>query len=99
MGLKQLLSEEGIEVIERAGALLLNYESLLKALDVLLANDIRVLGIEGFHLRGMSLIPDADMIVDASAATSAIESVDAIREVVTGCHDGERLYELVTATD
>jgi hypothetical protein len=39
------------------------------------------------------------MIVDASTATSAIESVDAIRKIVTNCHDGERLYELVTATD
>src|ERR1700754_181609 len=94
MGLKQLLSKVGIEGIDRSGSLLLDYESLLQALDVLAKKNVRALGVEGFHMRDMDLIPDTDMIVDVLEANSVLESVATIREIVTRHHDGARLYEL-----
>jgi len=99
MGLKQLLSKVGIEGIERSGSLLLDYESLLQALDVLAKKNVRALGVEGFHMRDTDLIPDIDMIVDVSEANSALESAETIREIVTRHHDGARLYELVSEVD
>ncbi|WP_448098708.1 hypothetical protein [Luteibacter yeojuensis] len=99
MRLKQLLSEEGIDGIDRFGTLLLDYESLLRALDVLVERNVRALGVEGFHMRGTDLVPDNDMIVDTSAATSALQSVEMIREIVIQHHDGKRMYELVSEID
>lgn len=98
MRLKQLLSGEGIEGVDRFGTLLLDYESLLRALDVLLERDVRALGVEGFHMRGTDLLPDNDMIVDTSAAISARQAVEMIREIVIQHHDGQRMYELVCET-
>lgn len=99
MGLKQLLSEKGIEGVDRFGTLLLDYESLLRALDVLVERNVRALGVEGFYMRGTDLIPDIDMIVDASAASSTLESIEVIRKIVTQHHDGKRMYELVSEID
>jgi hypothetical protein len=98
MRLKQLLSEEGIEGLDRFGTLLLDHESLLRALDVLVGRNVRALGVEGFHMRGTDLVPDSGMIVDTSAASSALQAVETIRDIVIQQHDGRRMYELVCDT-
>ncbi|MDQ0009875.1 hypothetical protein J2T07_002065 [Luteibacter jiangsuensis] len=96
MRLKELLSGAGIGAIDRFGTLLLDYESLLRALDVLLERN--ALGVEGFHMRDTDLVPDIDMIVDTSAANSALQSIEMIRDIVIQHHDGKRIYELVCET-
>jgi len=94
--LNALLEHEGIVVIERAGAILLDTANLLRALALIQERNIFLAGLEGFHLNGDQLTPVMDMIVDTSGAATVAEAVDCIKRVVSaeGCND--MLYELIS---
>lgn len=91
-----LLASEGIAWEERASMVLLDEASLLKAIDVLVDRNVRILGLEGFHRSGASLVPDMSMIVDVSAEQGVANAAEYVRSIVLASRDSERLYELVT---
>lgn len=62
-------------------------------------NDIAVLGIEGFEIRGDQRIPDMDCIVDFSASLNDkyffTKSLEASKRILSGLPNGSVFLEFV----
>jgi hypothetical protein len=95
--LKDLLEDNSVSVMERAGSILMDDANLMKALAIVRRYNIMPLGLEGFHLDGERLTPIMEMIVDTAGAQSVHEAVDFIQHAVTSQGDKTLLYELIVA--
>jgi hypothetical protein len=71
----ELAEQAGVRLHQRPGADLINAEDAHAFLDACLDRGVRVLGAEGFQLRGEDLYVDMDRILDLSLVTGAADSV------------------------
>lgn len=76
MGLIEQIAElGGVNTFKHGSLVLIACEDATAFLDACKAASARVVGIEGFWLRGASVVPDMDAIADFSAVESVLVSV------------------------
>ena len=82
-----------------SGTPLFDVDDGIRLVDYCKNNDIAVLGIEGFVIRGGKTIPDMDCIVDFSLSLGEInfatKSIETSRVIIEGFRGGGILMEFV----
>lgn len=78
----QLSEQAGVRLHRRPGADLIAVEDAHAFLDACVARSVRILGIEGFYLRGEEIHVDMSRIADFSSITHASQSIDESRRFV-----------------
>jgi hypothetical protein len=71
----ELAEQAGVHLHQRPGADLVGADDAPAFLDACLDRGIRVLGAEGFYLRGEDLFVDMERILDLSTVVGVAESV------------------------
>ena len=71
----------------------------IRLVDYCKNNNIAILGIEGFKIKGNKRVPDMDCIVDFSASLNevcfAVKSIEASRIIIVGIRGGGIFMEFV----
>lgn len=84
MGLtEEIAGQVGIKVVKRGSLVLVAYSDAMVLLDGCEAAGMRVLGIEGFLLRGNLVVPDMDLIADFSDMKLASASILEARKFIS----------------
>ncbi|MBF4554930.1 hypothetical protein H7698_02525 [Pseudomonas sp. p50] len=82
-----------------SGTPLFNVDDGLRLVDYCKNNDIAVLGIDGFKIKGGKRIPDIDCIVDFSASLNetnfAVKSIEASKTIIEGMSGDDVFMEFV----
>ena len=81
------------------GTPLFDVDDAIRLVDYCKKNNIVVLGVEGFKIKGGKRIPDMDCIVDFSASLNevcfAVKSIEASRIIIVGIRGGGIFMEFV----
>lgn len=72
------------------------HAGLLRALNLLVDRDVRVFGVEGFHLSGARLIPGMEVIVDTTSCPTTADAAALIKAAISRKLDRHLVYDLVT---
>ena len=104
MGL-DLLARSGLPTEVRAGVVLLAVSHALRLVELARAENLTILGIEGFHVRGGSISPLTDWIADFSgvvggsrASEVSCDSAGEFLRSLAGAGLGEDVRVEVTLT-
>lgn len=84
----------GVDVVDIGSATLFPSTAAVCVIDFCEENNICILGMDGFRLRGPARIPDMGVIADFSGA-SAVESIRLARTFVNETMQPELWYEFV----
>lgn len=102
MGLITEVSVENLPITPTlmwSGTPLFDVRDGIKLVDYCKNNDIAVLGIEGFKIKGNNRVPDMDCIVDFSASLNEInfslKSVEASRKIIESMRGSCMLMEFL----
>lgn len=79
---EQLAEQAGVRLYRRPRMDLIAVEDANAFLDACASRSVRILGIEGFYLRGDELHVDISRIADFSSVTDASQSIDESRRFV-----------------
>jgi hypothetical protein len=97
--LAEILAEEaGIQIHSRPGTRLIAVEDAPAFLDACATRRVRVLGFEGFYLRGDELHVDGSRIADLSSVTDVDQSIAEARRIVDEVATVELMLDFTLAT-
>ena len=98
MGLVERIAHEcGLPLTIRGGLPLIEEHDAAAFLDGCDPQRVRVLGIEGFHLRGGATVPDMDAISDYSDESDAAASISQARRFVRELEGRGLLFDFTLA--
>ena len=98
MGLiAELASSVGISIRQCGQMELIAASDLVQILEAARKHNARVLGLEGFHIVGNSIVPDMDAIADFSSmidSTTNVETVDQALHFLSNVKEADLFYEV-----
>lgn len=94
MGLiEEIAGRIGVPFTKRGSLILVSAGNALKLLDGCESAGLRILGVEGFQVKGSSIVPSMDAIADFSSLDSAIASVREARRFIHVVRPHELVFD------
>jgi hypothetical protein len=95
--IEQLVETAGVRLHRRSGLDLIAVDDARLFLDACEARGVRILGIEGFYLRGDEVHADASRIADFSSVTAPSQTVDESTRFIQAVRAPELMLDFTLA--